>query len=59
GVALVYAGLNEKENVFIWLNKAYEERSNWMVWLKNDPRWIPFHTDKRFAELMNKVQLPQ
>jgi adenylate cyclase len=59
GIALVYAGLNEKENVFKWLNKAYEERANWMVWLKNDPRWIPFHSDKRYGELMNKVQLPQ
>jgi TolB-like protein/Tfp pilus assembly protein PilF len=59
GIALIYAGLNEKENVFIWLNRAYEERSNWMVWLKNDPRWIPFHSDKRYAELINKVQLPQ
>jgi adenylate cyclase len=59
GYALVYAGLNEKENVFDWLNKAYEERANWMVWLKNDPRWIPFRSDKRYGELMNKVQLPQ
>lgn len=59
GVALVYAGLNEKDNVFIWMNKAYEERSNWMVWVKSDPRWIPFQSDKRYAELVNKVGLPQ
>ena len=59
GVALVYAGLNEKDNVFTWLNKAYEERSNWMVWVKSDPRWIPFQSDKRYAELVNRVGLPQ
>lgn len=59
GIALVYAGLNEKDNVFIWLNKAYEERSNWLVWVKSDPRWIPFQSDKRYAELVNRVGLPR
>ena len=59
GVALVYAGLDEKDNVFKWLDQAYEERSNWLVWVKSDPRWIPFQSDKRYAELVNKVGLPR
>jgi len=59
GVALVYAGLGETEQAFAWLNKAYEERSNWLVWLKSDPRWAPLKSDKRFKELVNKVGLPQ
>jgi len=59
GMALVYAGLDEKEKAFQWLNKAIEERSNWLVWLKTDPRWIPIRTDKRFAQLVNSVGLPQ
>ena len=33
GVALVYAALNEKDQAFQWLNKAYDERSHWLVWL--------------------------
>ena len=37
GVALVYASLNENDKAFEWLNKAYEQRSNWLVWLKQDP----------------------
>ena len=59
GMALVYAGLDENEKAFQWLNKAIEERSNWLVWLKTDPRWIPIRTDKRFARLVNSVGLPQ
>ncbi len=59
GMALVYVGLAEKEKAFYWLNNALEERSNWLVWLKTDPRWIPLRTDKRFALLMNSVGLPQ
>jgi adenylate cyclase len=59
GVATVYAGLNDKDNAFLWLNKAYDERSNWLVWLRADPRWIPLRTDKRYIELVNKVGLPE
>ena len=58
GVALVQTGLGEKEKAFLWLNKAYEERSHWLVWLKADPRWAPLRSDKRFTELINKIGLP-
>ncbi|MBS1934374.1 MAG: tetratricopeptide repeat protein [Bacteroidetes bacterium] len=58
GIALVYAGLNDS-HAFQWLENAYNERSNWLVWLKTDPRWGSFNQDKRFAELINKVGLPQ
>ncbi len=59
GVALVYAALDKKEDAFLWLNKAFEERSNWLVWLKTDPRWVPIVHDKRFNELVNRVGLPE
>ncbi len=51
-------GLGEKEKTFVWLNKAYDERSHWLVWLKSDPRWISIQSDKRFVELVNNVGLP-
>ncbi len=59
GVALVYAGLGEKDQTFLWLDKAFDERSHWLVWLKTDPRWAPVRSDKRFAELVNRVGLPE
>lgn len=59
GIALIYAGLNENDFAFEWLNKAYDERTNWMVWLRSDPRWISIKSDKRFKELVNKVGLPE
>jgi TolB-like protein len=57
GVALVYASLNENDKAFEWLGKAYEERSQWMVWLKQDPRWKLIKNDPRYAELVSKVGL--
>ena len=59
GVATVYTGLGEKDKAFEWLDKAYDERSNWLVWLKADPRWAPLKNDKRYIELVNKVGLPR
>lgn len=59
GIALVYASMNKKEQAFLWLNKAFDERSNWLVWLKTDPRWARIETDKRFQEMVNRVGLPE
>ena len=44
GKALVYAGLGDKEQAFAWLEKAFAERSHWLVWLRLDPRWKSFMT---------------
>jgi len=57
GVALVYAGLGENEEAFHWLDKAYDERSHWLVWLSLDPRWSGLHPDPRFDQLRRHVGL--
>jgi TolB-like protein len=59
GIALVYASLNDHDKAFEWLGKAYEERSNWLVWLKQDPRWKPIRNDPRYTELVLKIGLPK
>jgi TolB-like protein/DNA-binding SARP family transcriptional activator/tetratricopeptide (TPR) repeat protein len=55
GVALVYAGLGDTEQAFLWLDKACAERSHWLVWLRLDPRWATLRTDLRFKALLRKV----
>jgi tetratricopeptide (TPR) repeat protein len=59
GVALVHAGLGQKDSAFAWLNKAFEERSHWLVWLRLDPRWKGLRSDPRFAELVGRVGFPE
>ncbi len=59
GIALVYAGLKDRERAFEWLDKAYAERAHWLVWLKLDPRWNYIKTDKRYLALVNKIGLGQ
>jgi tetratricopeptide (TPR) repeat protein len=57
GIALVYASVNEKDKAFEWLNKALEERSHWLVWLKIDPRFKSLRNDMRFINLLEKIGL--
>jgi DNA-binding winged helix-turn-helix (wHTH) protein/TolB-like protein len=58
GVALIYAGLNEKEAAFRWLERAFVERSHWLVWLELDPRWGNLRDDPRFAVLVRQMRFP-
>jgi len=57
-VALVYLSIGDKDKTFEYLDKALEDRTHWLVWLKLDPRWNPIQTDKRFFILKNKIGLP-
>lgn len=58
-VAIIYAGLGEKDQAFSWLEKAYEEHSFNIVTLRVEPRWDSIRSDPRFAELMRKIRLPE
>ena len=53
----VYLGLGDKEQTFVWLEKAYEERSNYIAYLKVFPLLDPLRSDPRFAELVRRVGL--
>jgi hypothetical protein len=42
----------QKDVAFEWFDKAFDERSNWLVWLRVDPRWNAIRSDPRFLELV-------
>jgi len=56
-VARIYAALNEKENAFQWLEKAYDERSPQLPFLKVDPRLDTLRPDPRFQDLLRRMKL--
>jgi DNA-binding winged helix-turn-helix (wHTH) protein len=59
GVALVHAGLGNSDVTFTWLNRAFRERSHWLVWLRLDPRWNELLSDARFVELVRRMRFPK
>ena len=57
--ALAYVGMDNKDEAFAWLQKAYLEHSNALTALKVDPIYDPLRSDARFQELLRRVGLPQ
>jgi hypothetical protein len=54
---MIHAGLGETEEMFAWLERGYEERSGWMVYLKAEPRLKQFHAERGFQALLQKIGL--
>jgi TolB-like protein/Flp pilus assembly protein TadD len=58
-LAYVYIGLGDKDQAFVWIEKAYQERSNFVTYLKVVPIVDSLRSDPRFSDLIRRVGLPQ
>lgn len=54
-IALVYAGLSDNDHALTWLQKAYEDRSTSIAFLKLDPELSGLHADPRFEQLSRRI----
>lgn len=57
-IASIYEGLGDREKALNWLDKAYQDRSNALVFLKVDPELDTLRSHPRFRELQRKLNLP-
>jgi len=59
-VAVIYAGLGDKNQAFAVLEQAYKDRSYYMAtYLATDERLDNLRSDPRFADLRKRVGLPE
>lgn len=58
-VATVYAGLGEKEKALEGLEKAYQDRGNWLAYVRSQPEFAPLRSDPRFQDLLRRMKFPQ
>jgi tetratricopeptide (TPR) repeat protein len=56
-IAMIYVRLGEPDAGFDWLNRALEDRSTGLVYLKVDPAYDGVRQDARFGELLRRVGL--
>src|SRR5438876_2539735 len=57
--ASIYAGLGEKEQALEWLEKAYDERSDLLVYLNVDPIFDSrLRSEPRFSQILKDMGLP-
>jgi len=56
-VAMVYVALDEPEEAFAWLDRAFAAESPFLVEMAVDPRWDPIRDDPRFLDMVRTLGL--
>jgi Tfp pilus assembly protein PilF len=56
-IALVHAALGENDEAFLWLEKAFEERAQWLSEIKVDPAFDSLRSDARLGQLLQRMGL--
>jgi tetratricopeptide (TPR) repeat protein len=56
--AMLYAGLNDKDQALAWLEKAYDEDSDYLIYLPTEPAADMLRSDPRFSAFLKKLGLP-
>jgi len=57
-IAVIYNGFKDKEQVLVWMKKAYAERSSWLVWSNVEPRFAWLRNDPDVVELLKAMKFP-
>ncbi|HXW61629.1 MAG TPA: protein kinase [Candidatus Acidoferrales bacterium] len=57
--AVNYALLNDKDNAFLWLGKAYQRHESELIFLKADAGFDNLRSDPRYADLVRRIGFPQ
>ena len=53
--ACYYSGIGEVDSAFYWLEKAFDNRSPEMPWLKVDPAFNNLKDDERYWDLYERT----
>jgi TolB-like protein/cytochrome c-type biogenesis protein CcmH/NrfG len=53
--AAVYTGLGEKSKALDWLDKAYQDRNDYLARLEVEPSADPLRSEPRFQDLLRRV----
>lgn len=56
-LALLYAGLGDRNRAFAWLDTAYEQRDAQLIWIGVDPQFKPLHGDPRWTKQIERLKL--
>ncbi|HEY3132432.1 MAG TPA: tetratricopeptide repeat protein [Acidobacteriota bacterium] len=57
-MAGIYIALGQMDQTFEWLEKAYDERSNYLVYIQREPALDSFRSDPRYQNLISRMGLP-
>ena len=55
--AIIYAGLNDRDKAFEWLEKAYQQRYEGVIYIKCQPYYDNLRSDPRYYDLVQRIGL--
>jgi hypothetical protein len=55
---MIHLALGSQARVFQLLEQLYEERNDWLVWLKVSPELQSLRNDSRFKDFLRRVGFP-
>ena len=55
--AIIYAAMGDREQTFVWLEKAMEEKNDYLAYLNVEPLFGRVRSDPRFADLVQRLGL--
>lgn len=58
-LAILYVGLGDKNRAIEELNRAYDDRAGWLIYLNVEPMFDPLRSDPRFADLVSRMKFPK
>jgi TolB-like protein/Tfp pilus assembly protein PilF len=58
-IGLIYMTLGDTDAEFVWFAKGFDDRSEWLLWLPEDPMFDGQRGDPRFRELVKRVGVVQ
>jgi len=56
-LAGIYTALGEKETALEWLEKACEDHTTELIWLKIDPNFDKLRSEERFKNILRRINL--
>ena len=57
--AEAYVGIGQKDQAVTWLERAYDEHDQWMVYIASYPALYRLHSEPRFQALLRRMNFPQ
>jgi len=56
-LAMIHAGLDDRDTALEYLARAADDRFNWVIWLQSDPVFARLHGHPGFVELTRRIGL--
>ena len=54
-LAMAHMAVGDRDGTFAWLDKMYQERAPWLIFMNEHPRYDTLRGDPRWHELMRKI----